>query len=133
MNVLPPPQGRIDREANRLECAYHGWAFEPKGNCARIPQAEGQVLTKALASPLSCVETLPVAIHKSILFVWPWGGMPTLGTGAGSPEAMLAGAREDVSTYTRDLPYGWDTLVENIVDPSHVPFAHHGLQVRVNI
>jgi phenylpropionate dioxygenase-like ring-hydroxylating dioxygenase large terminal subunit len=32
------------------------------------------------------------------------------------------------STYTRDLPYGWDSLVENLIDPSHVPFAHHGLQ-----
>ena len=35
---------------------------------------------------------------------------------------------EDASTYTRDLPYGWDTLLENIVDTAHIPFAHHGLQ-----
>ena len=32
------------------------------------------------------------------------------------------------ATYTRDLPYSWDTLLENIVDPAHIPFAHHGLQ-----
>jgi len=44
------------------------------------------------------------------------------------PETMLAGVADDASTYTRDLPYGWDTLLENIVDPSHIPFAHHGLQ-----
>jgi pheophorbide a oxygenase len=43
---------------------------------------------------------------------------------------MLAGVREDITTYTRDLPYGWDTLVENIIDAGHVPWAHHGLQVR---
>ena len=30
-----------------------------------------------------------------------------------------------------DLPYGWDTLLENIADPSHIPFAHHGLQARL--
>ena len=23
----------------------------------------------------------------------------------------------------------WDTLVENLLDPSHVPFAHHGMAV----
>jgi phenylpropionate dioxygenase-like ring-hydroxylating dioxygenase large terminal subunit len=28
----------------------------------------------------------------------------------------------------RDLEYDWQTLVENVADPSHVPFAHHGLQ-----
>ncbi len=22
-------------------------------------------------------------------------------------------------------PYGWDTLVENLTDPSHLPFSHH--------
>merc|ERR1719231_589057 len=28
--------------------------------------------------------------------------------------------------YVRDLPYDWTTLVENIIDPSHVPVSHHG-------
>ncbi|BAZ39792.1 hypothetical protein NIES4101_57480 [Calothrix sp. NIES-4101] len=28
----------------------------------------------------------------------------------------------------RDLEYDWQTLVENVADPSHVPFAHHGVQ-----
>merc|ERR1719343_1997423 len=32
------------------------------------------------------------------------------------------------NTYTRDLPYGWDTLMENLIDPAHIPFAHHNLQ-----
>ena len=27
--------------------------------------------------------------------------------------------------YVRDLPYSWDVLVENLCDPSHIPFAHH--------
>ena len=28
--------------------------------------------------------------------------------------------------YMRDLPYDYTTLVENIIDPSHVPVSHHG-------
>ena len=24
-------------------------------------------------------------------------------------------------------PYGWDTLVENLTDPSHLPFSHHNV------
>jgi phenylpropionate dioxygenase-like ring-hydroxylating dioxygenase large terminal subunit len=27
--------------------------------------------------------------------------------------------------YVRDLPYSWDKLVENLADPSHLPYAHH--------
>ena len=32
------------------------------------------------------------------------------------------------SSMVRDLEYDWQTLVENVADPSHVPFAHHGIQ-----
>lgn len=32
------------------------------------------------------------------------------------------------ATFTRDFPYDWAALVENVMDPSHIPFAHHGLQ-----
>jgi hypothetical protein len=28
--------------------------------------------------------------------------------------------------YCRDLPYSWETLVENLCDPTHVVYAHHG-------
>lgn len=27
----------------------------------------------------------------------------------------------------RELPYGLDILLENVLDPSHVPFSHHGV------
>jgi phenylpropionate dioxygenase-like ring-hydroxylating dioxygenase large terminal subunit len=29
----------------------------------------------------------------------------------------------------RDVPVSFDTLVENVVDPSHVQFSHHGVIV----
>jgi phenylpropionate dioxygenase-like ring-hydroxylating dioxygenase large terminal subunit len=35
-----------------------------------------------------------------------------------------------LSSFTvRDLPYSFDFLVENLMDPAHIPFAHHSLQV----
>lgn len=27
----------------------------------------------------------------------------------------------------RELPYGFDVLLENLVDPAHVPFTHSGV------
>jgi pheophorbide a oxygenase len=44
------------------------------------------------------------------------------------PEGIMEGLNPIVSTFTRDLPYGWSQLVENLIDPAHVPFAHHGMQ-----
>ena len=29
----------------------------------------------------------------------------------------------------RDLFYGYDTLMENVSDPSHIEFAHHKVQI----
>lgn len=29
----------------------------------------------------------------------------------------------------RDLFYGYDTLMENVSDPSHIDFAHHKVQM----
>lgn len=31
----------------------------------------------------------------------------------------------------RDLPYGFDFLTENVIDPAHVSFSHHGILVRL--
>lgn len=29
--------------------------------------------------------------------------------------------------FMREMPYGYDILLENVLDPSHVPFSHHGV------
>ncbi|KAK2637664.1 hypothetical protein Ddye_025459 [Dipteronia dyeriana] len=29
----------------------------------------------------------------------------------------------------RDIPYGYEVLVENLLDPAHVPYAHYGIMV----
>ena len=128
--LAPLSEGRIDRESDRIECAYHGWSFEPSGACARIPQASESVAAGAVPSRRACVASYPTREHKSVLWVWPWEEdcLTVAGDLRAQPEGFLRGVAHDASTYTRDLPYGWDTLLENIVDPAHIPFAHHGLQ-----
>ncbi len=38
-----------------------------------------------------------------------------------------------VQPYYRELPYGYDVLAENLLDPSHLPFAHHGVLNRRSV
>lgn len=34
-------------------------------------------------------------------------------------------------TIQRDLFYGYDTLMENVSDPSHIDFAHHKVHTEL--
>jgi pheophorbide a oxygenase len=143
--LAPLSEGRIDREKNRIECSYHGWSFDSTGACQRIPQlgcgddasssdlgsssGSSATLRTALASPRSCVASYPTQVHKSILFAWLWPEDPLrviLGSSssgvdfAATPEGMLDGAANHTTTYTRDLPYSWEILVENLIGKKNV-------------
>jgi pheophorbide a oxygenase len=128
--LAPLSEGRIKRESNSLQCSYHGWEFNADGLCIRIPQAPPKVEKAALASKRSCVASYPVYVEKNVIWFWPWleDVLSVAGEPSKHPEDFMKGANPNPSTYTRDLPYGWDSLVENLLDPAHVPFAHHGLQ-----
>ena len=91
--LAPLSEGRIDRDANRIECAYHGWAFEPSsGACARIPQANDAVAAAATPSARACVASYPTRVHKSVLWVWPWEEdcLSVVADERAQPEASLA-------------------------------------------
>ncbi|KAL3936791.1 MAG: hypothetical protein SGBAC_007964 [Bacillariaceae sp.] len=127
--LAPFSEGRVDRDTGRLQCSYHGWEFNSQGKCMNIRQMAPE-MQEQVPAKRSCATTYPAQVVKNILFVWPWEEdcLSVLGNPDAQPEGILKGLPEDPPTYTRDLPYGWDTLVENLIDPSHVPFAHHGMQ-----
>jgi pheophorbide a oxygenase len=87
-------------------------------------------MESALKSERSCVASYPTYMGKGILFMWPWKEdvLSVANNPQACPEGMLEALGDNPKTYTRDLPYGWDALVENLIDPAHVPFAHHGMQ-----
>lgn len=128
--LVPLSEGRINRASNSLQCSYHGWEFNSNGDCIRIPQAAPDIEQTAMSSKRSCVASYPVHIEKNVIWFWPWKEdvLSIAGEPSKHPEGLLTSANLNPSTYTRDLPYGWESLVENLIDPSHVPFAHHGLQ-----
>ncbi|MQL77467.1 hypothetical protein Taro_009899 [Colocasia esculenta] len=130
--LAPLSEGRID-EDGCLQCSYHGWSFDGAGSCRKIPQAapEGPE-ARAVKSPRACVAKLPTMVSQGLLFVWPdekgWEKAaatkpPTLPDDFSSPNFSTV-------TIQRDLFYGYDTLMENVSDPSHIEFAHHKVTGR---
>jgi phenylpropionate dioxygenase-like ring-hydroxylating dioxygenase large terminal subunit len=121
--LAPLSEGRIS-EDGLLECPYHGWAFSGSGDCERIPQQpEGKM---AQSSPRACVASLPTTERQGLLFVY--AGTPEFAAKTPVPIVEpLEDASEDwvcIDTF-RDLPYDALTLLENVLDSSHLPFTHH--------
>ncbi|KAI3866780.1 hypothetical protein MKX03_008888 [Papaver bracteatum] len=103
----------------RLECLYHGWQFEGDGNCVRIPQLPaGAKIPRA-----ACLRTYEVKNSQGVIWVWmsnkkapnfekiPWF------------ENFARPGFKDVSTI-HELPYDHSILLENLMDPAHVPISH---------
>ncbi|HEY9727333.1 MAG TPA: Rieske 2Fe-2S domain-containing protein [Chroococcales cyanobacterium] len=121
--LAPLSEGRI-AEDGLLECPYHGWAFSGSGNCDRIPQ---QIAGKATeASSRACVTSLPTTVRQGMLFAYP--GQPEHASKTPVPIVdPLEDSPDDwicLNTF-RDLPYDALTLLENVIDASHVPYTHH--------
>ncbi|MEA5473964.1 Rieske 2Fe-2S domain-containing protein [Synechococcus sp. CCY9201] len=120
--LVPLSDGRINARGE-LECPYHGWSFEGSGRCTLIPQAESDA---ALASRRSTCRTYATAEAQGLLFVF--AGDPN--EAAAVPLPLVPALEEPgepwlVQDTFRDLPMDALTLLENVLDVSHVPFTHH--------
>lgn len=121
--LVPLSEGRI-AEDGLLECPYHGWAFAGAGDCRRIPQKTAESLSET--SRRACVRSFPTAERQGLLFVYPGQAqnapqvpVPTIAPMEADPDGWVC-----LDT-VRDLPYDAATLLENVLDPSHLPFTHH--------
>lgn len=130
--LAPLSEGRID-EDGCLQCSYHGWSFDGKGACTRIPQASPTgPEARALRSPRATVARLPTLVSQGLLFVWPDENGWEKASQTQPPLLPDDFYDPNFSTVTiqRDLFYGYDTLMENVSDPSHIDFAHHKVTGR---
>lgn len=64
-------------------------------------------------------------VFNSLLMCCPWWGLFRLPGDFENPEYSTV-------TIQRDLFYGYDTLMENVSDPSHIDFAHHKVNTLIS-
>jgi phenylpropionate dioxygenase-like ring-hydroxylating dioxygenase large terminal subunit len=127
--LAPLSEGRVDEKTGNLMCSYHGWQFDAQGICTHIPQAENPELVAKNQQNL-CAQALSSRQENDLLWVWPDAKSAELAAATPLPVSPQVDASKGFvwSSFVRDLEYDWQTLVENVADPSHVPFAHHGVQ-----
>ncbi|EAW33964.1 Rieske 2Fe-2S domain-containing protein [Lyngbya sp. PCC 8106] len=127
--LAPLSEGRVDENTGNLMCSYHGWEFDQNGICTSIPQAEKpEIVSKNKEN--FCATQFPTQEANDLLWVWADPNSSEQAAKTPLPLSPQIDASQGFvwSSFVRDLEYDWQTLVENVADPSHVPFAHHGVQ-----
>jgi len=129
--LAPLSQGRVDPETKCIECPYHGWKFDTNGTLVDIPQLEANRSVDSIKG--GDAKSLPVHQAGDLVFAFlPSSVHGEMFPQSLLPEDMYPTLREELARnatyYTRDLPYSADFLIENFMDPAHIPFAHHSLQ-----
>jgi nitrite reductase/ring-hydroxylating ferredoxin subunit len=132
--LAPLSQGRVNPKTNCIECPYHGWNFDTDGTVQHIPQLEpNKSITSIQTNQGGNIQTFPVHQVHDLLFVF----LPSSLHGEMFPQSLLPEEwyphlsnqlKDGKQIFVRDLPYSFDFLVENFMDPAHIPFAHHKLQ-----
>ena len=120
----------------RLQCSYHGWKFDGQGACSSIPQASSKDKEEAICGNVrSCARSYPTRTVQGCVWVYPSrDGLVDGEPGIEPPICPMIDSRDEkeltyiMRPFFRDLPYDFSTLLENVADPAHVPFSHHGVQ-----
>lgn len=121
--LVPLSEGRLTAD-RLLECPYHGWAFDGQGHCRHIPQAPQD--NQSHQSSRACITTFATQVAQGLLFVYAGDAtrskqvpLPLIPALEENPQSWIC-----LNTF-RDLPYDATTLLENVLDASHIPFTHH--------
>jgi 5,5'-dehydrodivanillate O-demethylase len=103
-------------EGSNLVCAYHGWAFDPQGNCVDTPaEPEGSRLKDRIA-----IAGYPVEVMAGM--VWAYLGKLPAPQLPRYEHLVREGWNRSVGVTT--LPCNWLQCAENTLDPLHVEFLH---------
>lgn len=110
-----------------IECRYHGWQFGKDGKCTRVPS-----MPVGKTPPGARVHSYPATTRER--FIWVWPGDPEqcrLDRGFPAPLKEFTESEWNITEYdlSYDVPY-W-SLIENLLDPSHLQFTHEGQQGNV--
>jgi phenylpropionate dioxygenase-like ring-hydroxylating dioxygenase large terminal subunit len=100
-----------------IECPYHGWRFDGRGACTKVPSACDEPLPKGR------IDSLPV--HEAEGSIWLWAG-------DGEPDsapswAFLGRAPHRVAELETELACPLLQVIDNFVDCAHTGFVHRGL------
>lgn len=119
------------RNAERLVCPYHNWAYDLDGALVAAPFMTKTTPVAKLRESVRLPQ-IAVSVFHGLVFI----------NLAGAPDTVAAGLRafgEEVANYglnelvalpatvRTDLPWNWKLHHENAMEPYHTAFVHRGI------
>ena len=117
---VPLHYGRFD--GTTIECCYHGWCFDTKGQCTKIP-----ALTEDSAVDLARIKAQSFPCREADGLIWVYIPQPkirvieALPDIPASPVPLTGGYRHVASM---EFPCDIDHAALGLMDPSHGSFVH---------
>jgi len=143
--MAPLSEGRIEIDDNNdatLFCSYHGWTFGEEGSCTSIPYSPPKLEERHRQAPRACAEVYPSRTIDGFVWVFPQSGMKGIMRSEQRPLPLISELHGEIKNHkgntkkvlwkskipagVRDFPCGFDTMIENTLDPAHFCAAHHG-------
>ncbi len=108
-----------------VQCPYHGWRFDSKGVCTRIPSVGKSTKPPARAR----VDAYPVQEKYGIVFAF-LGDLPEAERPPIMPVDEHGTPEWRATLVTFDVNYHYERSIENGLDPAHNEYVHttHGYQ-----
>ena len=126
----PLSLGKVNGDTGHMECIYHGWQID--GLSGRVVEIPAIMEDKTIPSN---AKVRVYALYEQDGVVYVWAGDAEDAVGAASPPRdtsdsgmPLADSSSGfvMSAMCVDLPIDHALMVENLLDPAHIPFAHEG-------
>lgn len=104
---------------DRIQCRYHGFAYDETGACVRVP-AELTPPTRV------CVRSFPLVERGP--FVWLWPGDPAKANRDLVPDPdWVTDDSWAVQSGTLEVNGSWRHMHDNLLDLTHLSFLHNGV------
>jgi len=130
---VPLSEGRVEDDGTLL-CSYHAWRFDGEGSCVAIPQLseQGDNIERIKSNPKASCNSFPTKVINGVLFVWPSSDENAVLESELTPVVHRPAAEDRDIVWEgpwnfRQLPYGADWFLENVVDSAHVSVSHHNV------
>ncbi len=106
---------------DEVECAYHGFCYNTKGTCTKIPtQPDLPIPTRAKLKPFAVLE------QDGLVWIWP-GDQEKIGKTRPPRAPEIADDKwETISSGPMAIPANYRLVIENLLDISHFYPLHDG-------
>ena len=118
---IPLTYGNFD--GCEIECCYHGWRFEPNGQCTKIPtlSPKNEVDISKIRAPNYTLKE----VHGLVLIYLPKNmRKPMPSDDSIFPHFPLSENKQFDLVTSEKMDCGLDHSVIGLIDPAHVPFVH---------